>query len=78
MKGKDMSGVLFKNERATSDKHPVYKGRATINGEMYWMSAWVNENEKGKYLSIRFEVPEDKPSRKDNGGVSDMRDDLPF
>jgi hypothetical protein len=29
---RELSGVLFKNDRKTADKHPDYKGRATIDG----------------------------------------------
>lgn len=72
---KDMSGILFKNDKITSEKSPVYKGSATINGVKYWLAGWVNDGDKGKYLSIKFEVAEEKEKPKK---IEDMDDDLPW
>ena len=38
---KDNSGVLFKNDKKETDKHPHYKGNITVDGKDYWLSAWV-------------------------------------
>jgi uncharacterized protein (DUF736 family) len=46
-------GVLFKNNDKESDKHPDYKGNIDVNGEEFWLSAWINESKKGtKYMSL--------------------------
>jgi hypothetical protein len=52
---KDNSGSLFKNDKRESDKHPNAKGSAVIDGVEYWVSAWVNDGNKGKYQSLKFE-----------------------
>jgi len=56
---KDMSGVLFPNDRKEQDKHPDRKGSATINGMEYWISGWLKEGSKGKFMSLAF-TPKEK------------------
>ena len=34
---RDMSGVLFKNDRKEQPDHPDYEGSCTIDGKDYWM-----------------------------------------
>lgn len=51
-----MRGVLFPNDRKTTDKHPDYKGNGEVNGTEVWISAWVKQSQAGQsYLSISFE-----------------------
>lgn len=59
---RDMSGTLFKNHKKESDRHPDYRGDALINGVPVWMSAWIKEGPKGKYMSIAFQ-PKDEQRR---------------
>jgi len=64
----NLSGVLFKNaekeelknEKDTS-KWPDYKGSAEIEGEKYWLSAWIKESQRdnSKFLSISFKKKEE-------------------
>lgn len=55
----NMRGVLFKNNKKESDKHPDYKGEVNIEGIEYWQSAWINEDKNGKkYMSQKFEKKE--------------------
>jgi len=35
MEKKDNSGVLFKNDKKESEKHPDYKGNITVGGMAY-------------------------------------------
>jgi len=61
---RDNSGSLFRNDRATSDRHPTHKGKATIGGVDYWVSAWVKEagqnskNPGARFFSLAFEPKE--------------------
>jgi hypothetical protein len=76
---KDMSGVLFKNEKAETTKHPAYKGSALIGGAEYWISAWINTSKKdgSKYMALRFELKQEKqsaPAKK----AAVAAEDIPF
>lgn len=67
---KDNSGVLFKNDKKESEKHPDYKGNALINGQQYWISAWIKDGKKGKFMSISFKEKDiNKPAKQETGEV---------
>ena len=51
---RENSGILFKNDRKASERHPDYKGNATIGGEEFYLSAWVKQGRNGKFLSLSF------------------------
>lgn len=61
-------GVLFKNDRKESDNHPDYKGSINVGGVEFWLSAWIKQGQKGKYMSLSVKVKEDdtqKPKKLD-------------
>jgi hypothetical protein len=77
---KDNTGVLFDNDRKESDRHPDYRGSATINGVEFWVSCWENESRDGKtlYKSLVFtekDEEDDRPRR--SRGRDDRDDDRP-
>lgn len=52
-------GVLFKNDKRTTEQHPMYKGNGEINGVEVWISAWVKTSKAGaSYMSLSFENKE--------------------
>jgi len=85
----NQKGVLFKNDKKETDKHPDYTGSATIEGVEYFMDAWLNVAESGrKYMAFKFKAktkqgaqdrPAAKPAAKPNPtGFDNMDDDVPW
>jgi hypothetical protein len=80
-------GVLFKNGDKQTDNHPDYRGDIDINGQKFWLSAWIKESKKGNKfmsLSVKPKLESDRASPP-TGGRNDPRpakdgfpDDLPF
>ena len=80
----DNSGVIFKNEDKSKDADRDYQGSATIAGVEYWMSGWIKQGKRGKFLSFSFK-PKDavttkpKPAAEPaSAGTVDLNDDVPF
>jgi hypothetical protein len=81
---RELTGSLFKNDRKEKDTHADYRGSALIDGDEYWIDAWLNESSSGvKYMSLKFKVKDDRQAR--NSGRpqpaafdTDLDDDVPF
>lgn len=56
-------GVLFKNDRKEQDNHPDYKGSINVGGTEFWLSAWIKEGQKGKFMSLSIKAKEDAPAK---------------
>jgi hypothetical protein len=62
---RDNSGTLFKNDRKESTKHPDYKGTIMVDGREYWLSAWIKDGQRGKFMSLAVNPKdEQQPERK--------------
>jgi hypothetical protein len=48
----DNSGYLSRNTDKTKPDDRDYRGSITIAGVEYWLSGWVKENERGKFLKL--------------------------
>jgi hypothetical protein len=80
---KNMTGALFKNTKKETDSHPEYTGPALIHGQEFYVSAWINDGPKGKYMSLKFKPKEatrgTEPAKQDAFGLSDDEQDrIPF
>lgn len=54
-------GVIFKNEKKSSDRHPDYRGEINVNGERFEISLWINDSKSGKkYFSVQISEPYQK------------------
>jgi hypothetical protein len=41
-------GALFKNERKEKETHSDYNGTLNVNGEDFYLNAWLKESKAGK------------------------------
>lgn len=63
MNQKDNQGALFLNDKREKESQPNLKGRATIKGVQYYVSAWNNTSKDGiKYISLSFQEVETQNS----------------
>ena len=50
---KDGQGALFKAEDKQAETHADYRGNLRINGQDYYMDAWIRTAKSGKkYMSL--------------------------
>lgn len=78
---RDNSGSMFVNSRKEKESHPDRQGSAKVvcpqckQSSEFWLSGWIKDlkNKPGKWLSIAFEVKEDKPAE-----APEFDDDIPF
>jgi hypothetical protein len=65
---------LFKNDRKEKDSHPDYKGDGMdLEGNPVWISAWLKQGAKGKFMSISLQLKEPKAEGDFRGGSVDRR-----
>jgi hypothetical protein len=77
------SGVLFKNDRKESERHPHYTGSINIDGIERRLSAWIKDRPNGgKFmsLSVTAVAPADAPTarRPIATPADDMADEVMF
>ncbi len=75
------SFTLFKNLKKEAENHPDYRGDGLdMNGEPVWVSAWIREGAKGKFMSCSMQQHKnkDQPKQKKAGDMSDLDNDIPF
>lgn len=64
------SGLLAKNQRKEKDSHPDYSGSINVDGQEYWLSAWIKEGREGtklegqKYFSLSVKPKDAQPEQR--------------
>jgi hypothetical protein len=53
-------GVLFENDRKTTDKHPDLTGTINIDGVEKYLSGWWKEGKNGQFLSVSIGKPKEQ------------------
>ena len=79
------SGMLARNDRKETEKHPDFKGSINVGGVDYWLSAWVKEGKPGgkmegrKYFSLSVSPKEHAaPAPQKKATTFDqLEDDIP-
>jgi hypothetical protein len=78
MEKRDNSGVLFRADKKENDRAPDYKGNITVNGQDYWLSAWIKEGKSGKFMGLALSPKEDYQPKQAPKKASFADEDLPF
>jgi hypothetical protein len=58
---RDNSGVLFKNDKKDNERAPEYKGNIMVDGNEYWISAWIKEGKTGKFMGLAVSPRDAQP-----------------
>lgn len=77
-KSKDLTGVLFKNDRKEQPNHPDRKGSCLIDGKEYWVAGWLKDGKGGQFLSLAFTAKDAAKSAPKRDDFKPRREDDPI
>jgi hypothetical protein len=71
---------LFRSDKKDNDRAPDYKGNITVNGQDYWLSAWIKEGKSGKFMGLAVSPKEEyKPKPSERSKTTGFDDEsMPF
>ena len=77
------SGMLARNDKKVTEKHPDFKGSKNVDGVDYWLSAWVREGKEGgkmegrKFFSLSVSPKEQAAPKPKATSFDQLDDDIP-
>ena len=71
------SGALFKGDKKT-EKHPDYTGSLDVNGEDFYISAWIKTSKAGKPFMSLSVTPKDEKKAPNPVPTAMDDQDIPF
>lgn len=74
-------GVLFKNQRKQSDRHPDYTGSINVDGVEHFLDAWIKKSGKGEtFMSLSVKRKDKQPQQGSHVSPQqvDPGDSIPF
>lgn len=82
----NMRGIISRNDRKQTDKHPDIKGQCEIDGKHYWIDGWQKSrsSDGSKFYSLSFKpkvsgVIDSPVQQKPKAAEAfDIEDDIPF
>ena len=76
------SGIISKNDRKQTDKHPDYTGTINVNGVPHYLSGWIKQRNDGtgSFLSLQIKPKEERqaPAKQAKTPAFDDDNDPPF
>ena len=79
-------GALFKNDKQGNESRPDYRGTLNVNGQDFWISAWLKSSKAGnKYMSLsvqpkdgELQASSQRTTAQAGSGGGEFDDDIPF
>lgn len=75
---KDGQGTLHRNDKQGNEKRPDYTGQVNLAGTFYRVSGWIKDGQRGKWLSLRMELPNERTSNVIREAPTKPDDDMPW
>lgn len=76
------SGTLGRNQKFAQQATgaPEYKGKIEIEGQLYWLSAWIKTNSQTgeKFFSLDAQAADPAPQQTAPASQGPAPDDIPF
>ena len=76
------SGTLGRNQKFATQAPgaPEYKGKIEIDGQLYWLSAWIKTNSQTgeKFFSLDAQAADPAPQQAAPAAAAPADDEIPF